>query len=269
MFFVEAAIAYNGGMSWASRRKTAYAIGVFIFFAIVVGGPLGYWYFSIPPSCYDSIQNQGETKVDRGGPCPLLDDEALTPPGLLWTRAFRVREGTYSAVAYMQNPNAEAGVREVKYRFRMYDERNVLVTERQGETYVMPGSVTAVFEGGIETGSRVVAHTYFDFIQTPQWERLVDTSSVLVIKDTTLTDTETIPRLTATIQNTSVKERRNIKLVAIVSDPAGNAFTASQTALPLLLPGQREEVIFTWPTPLSVTVGRVMIIPLSAPGLPQ
>jgi hypothetical protein len=60
-----------------------------------------------------------------------------------------------------------------------------------------------------------------------------------------------------------------MKFVAIISDPAGNAFTASQTALPLLRPGQSEKVTFTWPAPFSVTVGRVSVIPLSPPGVVQ
>lgn len=254
-------------MSWASRRKTAYATGVGLFFAIIIGGPLAYWYLSIPPTCIDGIQNQGESDIDRGGPCPLLDDEALTPPGLLWTRSFRVRDGAYSAVAYIQNPNADAGVRAVRYRFGLYDERNVLVTERTGITYIMPGSVTAVFEGNIETGSRVVAHTYFEFVQSPQWERLVDTSIVLEILETEISDTDTMPRLTAHVRNTSVREIRDIKLVAIVSDPAGNAFTASQTALPIIEPGESEQITFTWPSPFNVTVGRVMVVPMSPPAL--
>lgn len=256
-------------MSWASRRKTAYATGVFLFFFVLIGGPLAYWYFSKPATCYDGIQNQGETKVDRGGPCPLLDIDALSPTGLLWTRSFKVRDGLYSSVAYIQNPNPNAGVRAVRYKFGLYDDRNVLVTERAGTTYVMPGSVTAVYEGGIETGSRTVAHTYFEFVETPRWERLFDTSSVLSIRETAMSDTDTMPRLTAVVQNTSVSELRDIKLVAIVSDPAGNAFTASQTALPLLAPGQTERITFTWPAPFNVTVGRVAVVPLSPPGIPR
>ena len=252
-------------MSWAARRQTMYATGVFLFFAVLLGGPLAYWYFTIPPTCTDGIQNQGETKIDRGGPCPLLDDDALTSTGLLWTRSFRVRDGLYSSVAYIQNPNPDAGIRSVRYVFKLYDERNVLVTERVGRTYIMPGSVTAVFEGGIDTGSRVVAHTYFEFLQSPQWERLEDTSQVLSVQNSAISDTNTMPRLTATVENTSVKELRDIKLVAIISDPAGNAFTASQTAIPVLGAGEKEEVVFTWPAPFSVTVGRIVVLPLSPP----
>lgn len=252
-------------MSWAARRKTAYAAGVAAFFALLVGGPLAYWYFSIPPSCSDGKRNQGETSVDRGGPCPLLDDEALNPTGLLWARSFKVRDGAYSTVAYIQNPNADAGVRSVRYRFRLYDERNVLVTDRIGSTYIMPGSVTAIFEGNIETGSRVVSHTYFEFLEAPRWEKMQDSSVVLQVKETAISDVSTMPRLTATVQNTSVRELRDIKLVAIISDPAGNAFTASQTALTLLKPGETQKITFTWPSPFNISVGRVAVIPLSPP----
>lgn len=236
-----------------------------MFFTIVIGGPLAYWYFSIPPTCTDGIQNQGETSPDRGGPCLLLDDDALTPPGLLWVRSFKVRDGAYNAVAYMQNPNNDAGVRSVSYRFGLYDERNVLVTEREGTAFIMPGGVTPIFEGNIETGSRVVAHTYFEFTQSPRWERLSNSSNVLKIEGTAISDELTMPRLSATVENTSVKELRNIEFIAVVSDPAGNAFAASQTAIPILLPGERQELVFTWPSPFNITVGRLNVVPVSAP----
>ena len=73
------------------------------------------------------------------------------------------------------------------------------------------------------------------------------------------------PLLTVNVTNSSVKELRNIQFVAIVSDPAGNAFAASQTALPILLPGERQEIVFTWPVPFNITVGRIIVLPLSAP----
>lgn len=265
VFLLVSLARYNVAMSWAARRKTAYATGVILFFTVLIGGPLTYWYFSIPPTCSDGKRNQGETAVDRGGPCPLLDDQSLNPTGLLWTRSFKVREGAYSAVAYIQNQNADAGVRSVRYRFRLYDERNILVTDRVGSTYIMPGSVTAVYEGNIETGSRIVSHTYFEFLEPPNWEKMQDSSVVLEVKETAMSDVTTMPRLTATVRNTSVRELRDIKLVAIISDPAGNAFAASQTALPLLAPGEVQKITFTWPSAFNVTVGRVAVVPLSPP----
>ena len=253
-------------MSWASRRRLVYAIGVILFFLIVVGGPVLYSYLKTPPTCTDGIQNQGETSVDKGGPCPLLDESALSPSAVLWTRSFYVRKGVYDAVAYVQDPNQSAGVRAVTYRFGLYDDQNVLIAERIGETFIMPGAITPIFEGAINTGNRVVAHTYFDFTEPLVWERLADTSAAISVSNTQISDVGTVPRVTANVLNTSVADAKNLTFVVIISDPAGNAFAASQTALAQLSAGETRQIIFTWPSPFNITVGKVQIIPLAAPG---
>src|SRR3989344_828026 len=140
-------------MSWASRRRTVYLLGIFLFFAVVLGIPTAIWLYE-PPTCFDGTQNQGETALDKGGPCVLLDERTLSPSAILWSRAFSVRTGSYNALAYIENPNRDAGVRLVAYRFGLYDEKNVLVAERDGRTFVMPGGITPVFEGAIDTGNR-------------------------------------------------------------------------------------------------------------------
>jgi len=253
-------------MSWASRRRTIYAIGVILFFLIVVGGPVFYAWLKTPPTCSDGTRNQGETAVDRGGPCQLLDASALSPSAVLWTRSFYVRSGLYDSVAYIQNPNEKAGVRSVTYRFGLYDERNVLIAERTGTTFIMPGAVTPVFEGGIDTGNRVVAHTYFDFTEPLVWEQLTDTAGTVTISNTQLSDVTTLPRVTANVQNTSVAGAKDITFVVIISDPAGNAFAASQTALTAIEANETRQIIFTWPSPFHITVGRIQVVPLTAPG---
>ncbi len=252
-------------MSWASRRRATYAFGVFLFFAILVGVPGGYWYFSIPETCDDGIQNQGETAPDRGGPCPLLDVNALSPASILWSRSFKVRDGSYSTVAYIQNANEQAGVRTVSYKFTFYDERNIFVTERTGETFIMPSGITPIFVGPVESGNRTIAHTYFQFTEPLNWERLHSTAQVIEINDKNLVDATSVPRLTATATNTSVEDLYDVIFRAVIFDPAGNAFAASQTTLPRLRAGEKQQIVFTWPGPFAITVGRIDVIPVSAP----
>jgi hypothetical protein len=240
-------------------------MGVILFFLVVVGGPVAYLIFSKPPTCFDGIQNQGETAIDRGGPCALLDPNALSPASVLWARSFHVRSGAYNAIAFIQNTNANAGVQQVGYHFGLYDDQNVLIAERTGTTFIMPGSVTPVFEGAIDTGNRVVAHTYFDFTEPLTWERLYDTSGTVSVSNTQISDVQTQPRVTATVTNTSVADMSGITFIAAVYDPAGNAFAASQTVLTSLPAGGSQQIIFTWPDSFNVTVGRVQIVPLSAP----
>jgi hypothetical protein len=151
----------------------------------------------------------------------------------------------------------------------LYDENNVLVAERDGSTYIMPGAVTPVFSGAVDTGNRVVAHTYFEFTQPLTWERLVDTSGVITLRDTSIADAATSPRVTAQAENTSVADLKDLVFIVAVFDPAGNAFAASQTALSELKAGETHKIIFTWPDPFNVAVGRITITPLSAPALVQ
>lgn len=238
---------------------------MFLFFLITVGGPIAYWYFTIPPTCEDGIQNQGETSPDHGGPCKLLDAYALTPAPILWARSFPVRDGSFNSVAYIQNSNEGAGVKRIAYRFALYDTENVLVAEREGATFIMPGAVTPVFESNIQTGNRVAVRTYFIFREDPIWERLVDQSHIVHVNDKRLTDTTTAPRVSATAFNSSVTDMTNVILIATVFDQAGNAFASSQTKLPKLRAGEKQEITFTWPDPFTVGVGRIDIIPLVAP----
>lgn len=258
-------VKYNESMSWSSRRRSLYAGGVIFFFVTVIGGPLAYSYFTKPPTCTDGVRNQGETSIDKGGPCPLVDESKLAPSSVLWSRSFRVRSGSYNAVALIQNPNQGVGIRQITYKFGLYDEQNILIAERTGSTYVMPGSITPVFEGAIDTGNRVVAHTYFDFTSAPAWEKLENSAAPLVLSNVEITDVMIAPRVTAQVKNTSVAPVTDMTFVAIVYDPAGNAFATSETTVQSLDGGETAGLIFTWPGTFNISVGRVQVIPLSAP----
>ncbi len=252
-------------MSWASRRRILYLIGVTLFFAIVLGGPLAYIYFSIPATCEDGTMNQGETAVDKGGPCPVLDEWALQPHAVLWARSFRVRDGSYNAAAYIQNPNKNAGVLEARYRFGLYDAQNILVAEREGIMYIMPSGVTPIIESRINTGNRIVARTYFEFTGPLTWRRLDNAASVIRINNKQVLDAETTPRVTADAQNTSVADMTNVSFAAVVFDPAGNAFAVSATAVSRISAGVSVPLTFTWPDAFDVQVGRIDILPSAVP----
>jgi hypothetical protein len=239
-----------------------------MFFFILIGAPLAYWYFTIPPTCTDGIQNQGESSPDHGGPCLLLDEASLSPAPVLWARSFPVRDGSYNSVAYIQNSNDSAGVKDVSYRFALYDTDNVLVAEREGSTFIMPGQVTPVFESGIQTGNRIAVRTYFILTEEPVWERMQDRSRIVRVNDKEITNTAVAPRLSATALNTSVLDMTDVLFIATIFDQAGNAFASSQTRIAKLHAGEKQDIVFTWPDPFTATVGRIDIIPIVEPGLP-
>ena len=252
-------------MSWAARRRLIYLSGVILFFAVVVGGPLAYHFLTIPATCHDGIQNQGETSPDHGGPCLYLDASALQPEGILWARTFKVRDGLFDAVAYIDNPNQSAGVINAPYSLSLYDSQNVLVADVSGTTSIMPGGITPVFIGGIDTGFRDAVHAQFAFTGPLTWERVVDVAPAVRITNSQYGSQEGTANVTASAGNASISTIHAVDFVATVFDSAGNAIASSQTALPSLDPGADQQIFFTWPNPFSSQVGRVDIIPIVAP----
>jgi len=252
-------------MSWAMRRRVLYAVGVFLFFLIVGGGPVVYHFVSIAPTCTDGQVNQGESAPDMGGPCPLADVNTLAPSSVVWTRSFKIRDGSYSATAYVENPNDEAGIPEIHYTFSLYDSQDVLVAERRGTTYIMPGGITPVYEPDIDTGNRNASHAFFQFTSPAQWLHLEDSSKAITVTDRQLSGETTEPRLEASATNTDVSARTDVTFVAVIFDTAGNAFASSATHIDRMEPGQAVKIVFTWPNPFTLQVGRTDIIPISAP----
>ncbi|RJQ35853.1 hypothetical protein C4568_00035 [Candidatus Parcubacteria bacterium] len=243
-----------------------YLAGVILFFTAVIGGPIAYKIISIPETCFDGKQNQDETAIDKGGPCVLLDERHLAPHAVQWARSFEVRPGIYTAVAYISNPNPEAGVRVAHYRFGLYDSQNVLVAERTGTTFIMPGGITPVLEGPIETGNREVVHTYLQITDEPLvWERMVNPAEQIKISNQQLTDSPVGPRVDARATNIGLDILRNPTFIVTVFDPVGNAFSASGTALPSISPDMPVGISFTWPLPFQFPIGRIDIIPLLPP----
>lgn len=252
-------------MTWATRRRIAYLTGVFIFFAIVIGGPIAYHFLTIPATCHDGIQNQGETAIDEGGPCLLLNSANLQPEGVLWARTFLVRSGVADAVAYVDNPNQNAGVIQASYELNLYDDKNALVEDVTGKTFVMPGGVTPVFVGNINVGNREPVYAQFKFTSPLVWERSIDIARGIKVSNLQTNESSNASQITAIATNSSVSNISNVTFVATVFDPSGNAIATSQTALKSIAAGSREQIYFTWPSAFSATVGNVDIIPVVQP----
>jgi len=241
-----------------------YVAGIILTFTALGTVPLVIWMYE-PATCFDGIQNQGETAIDRSGPCKLLDPKRLIPHSIMWVRPFISRDGIHSAVAYLENPNKNAGVKEAAYRMKIYDDNNVLVEERESVTPIMPGAITPIFEGEMFSGDRVATRAFFEFIAPLTWEKLQDRSTNIDIEDKLIKDPETDPRVSAIIINNDVANFRDLRVVAVVFDQAGNAFAASQTIIPEFDARAQIPITFTWSEKFTRRVARVDILPIVPP----
>lgn len=254
-------------MIWAQRRKMTYMSGLLLFL-VVVSLAFIRSKTSVEPTCFDNKKNGGEAGVDCGGSCLQYCPNELADPKVRWVRSFEITPGIVHAIAYIEHSYPASSAQKMKYLFKLYDEKNSLITERAGTTYLGPMGRTAIVETLIPTGNSSVATTRFSFVPAIPWERSAPEFSQVVIKTdrTTLESYNGGTRLTATLDNQSRYEFDNIDTVAILYDANDNAITISKTLVPYLGALAKETIYFTWPFSIDTkSVRSIEVIPRANP----
>jgi hypothetical protein len=248
--------------TWRARRQL-------IYFSIILGAVIiASLFFIIPiltvkPTCFDNEKNGDEVGVDCGGACPRFCTGQLSVPTVLWARSFPVTENVYNALAYIENPNPKAGIPKISYVFKLYDDRNVFITQRPGQTFIDPNGRTTIFEPAIDVGNRVPKRTTLEFTQAPNWYRIESKVAEVVVevRDQNLEATDKGARLTANAFNESIYDVPDLDIVVILYDKDNNAIATSKTYLESLPKNSSRQIFFTWPRPLEKEVFRVEILP--------
>lgn len=246
-------------MSWASKRRSIY-LGIVFAIVFVIVAPIAFFVLYDAPSCTDGKQNADERGIDCGGSCEKLCDVQTLDPILIWSRSFEVSEGFYNSVAYIENSNFDGGIVEIPYIFKLFDEENLLIAERKGSTFISPNTVTPIFEGAIFTNERVPAKTFFEFTKPFVWSLSADKRKDLSISDIKLSNTDSLPRIDATLSNTSILNISDIEVVAIVFDTNDNAVAVSSTFVESLPDRSSRDIVFTWPNKFDLKPSRVEVI---------
>jgi hypothetical protein len=251
-------------MTWASKRQifyTAIALAFLAFLSFLIIYP----HLNKAPTCTDGTQNGTETGIDCGGSCIRACTLQVDQISILWARTFRVVDGRYNAVAYLENHNRNAAVLKLHYRFRFADKDNLYIGSREGDTYVPPSGGFAVFEPAIGVGNSVPVYTTFEFTEMPIWlqvsQQKIDQLKV-GIDQIALTTPDTAPKLTAVIKNNSLFQIPQVKIVALLYDASGNVVSASSTYLDVLEKSSSANLTFTWPEPFTAKVVSEEIIPI-------
>ena len=220
------------------------------------------YFFSKPVTCFDNLQNNGETGVDCGGPCARLCTADVHAPIVAWARSFETATSTYTAAAYIQNPNTGAAAYGVHYAFRLFDSNNILVVERDGVIDLPPQPTVPIIEPNIIAGNRAVAHAFLEFSGDITWTKVPQT----VLPSVHITNQQLSPdgsQLSATVVNDGNTTVHGLTVAAVLFDASDNAEEASKSAVPDIPAGVSEQVVFTWPTS-SVPIVRAELTPIPA-----
>lgn len=251
-------------MSWAARRRLIILL-LISFPVLVVAAYVAYPYINPAPNCFDGSQNGDEAGIDCGGSCKYLCLSQVAPVFVEFARPLEVAPGIYTVAAYLSNPNADAYGEETPYTIRLFDEKNLTITEREGSTYIMTGGITPIVETGFQTASRVPVRALLSIPEDKQLIRFRKEDIRPTISRRILSGEDTSPRLEATLTNNSLDTFRELEVAVVVFDVEGNARAASKTVIQELQGGDSKTVVFTWPLPFGFTPGRIDVLPRVSP----
>ena len=125
-------------------KQLIYGVG-FLAVVFLFGWGIKAVFFSSPPSCFDGIQNQGETGIDCGGPCISCDAKKAKPIAVNYATVFKAGSGL-GVVAEIQNPNTTLGASVVPYSIALINALGAVQQTITGETFVYPGEIKYIIE---------------------------------------------------------------------------------------------------------------------------
>ncbi len=234
--------------TWATRRKWTY-LGFFIAVYFIAFGIIYFAYFYKPATCFDGERNGKEQGIDCGGNCVKLCPRQNIDPIVQWSRAFSIASSTYGLMAYIENPNLNAGAASVPYVFRVYDDKQQLLFERQGTTFIPVAKIFGVYEGPVVIASGTPRTVTFEFKNSAVWEKGERLDTILKATRIRLTQEKPYPRVDASLENISLKPLRNIEAIVVLYDDIGNAFAVSRTFVDSVPKESAQDIVFTWQKP--------------------
>ena len=216
--------------SWSKRRQ----LGIFAVFAAIVLITVGVVIYFF--------------RADTEGEDVRIQSKDLV---ILWSRVFSVREGIVDAAAFIENPNANLRSPEFSYSIKLYDANNILVSVRDGKTFINPGERFLIFEHTIAVQNRLPSRAIVT-VREVAWEKAA-TEPVLplrILRTDRLLEDE-VPHLLAVVANQSNEPVGGIEASAVLWSASDEVLGVSQTIIDGFAGGEEKSLVFTWPTQIS------------------
>lgn len=243
----------EGTNPWAARRRVIY-LGAMVLMLTSISFVVFWKFWYKAPSCFDNVKNGDETGIDCGGSCALICSENIIKPIVTWDpRLFEILPGTWSALIYVENPNADKDAVYVPYSFTIYDGDNKILEKRKGVTILPKNKTVGIFEGSIIIKKDAKPKkAIFELGDSIVWKKNQEIGEKIIITHGPLLRLENMPRVEANVKNNSIEKIKNIELVIAIFDGSDNAIAASRTFIDELKKNQNTNVFFTWPKPFDL-----------------
>ncbi|MDO8604798.1 MAG: hypothetical protein Q7K40_05415 [bacterium] len=252
-------------MDWAQKRKVIFASGFAGVIILLAVYPI-YQLFRGTPTCLDNKENGSETGIDCGGLCARACLVDIVAPRAIWAKAFPIGKETYDLGAYVENANANAGVKKAGYTIRVLDASGKVIVEKKGTTELAPGTRTLLFETGvIFSGIPASVEVAFDSKDLSNWTKATTAPSPVVTKNQNLKNTDTKPRFDAVLVNNDlVNDVVDLTLSAVIYDTERHPVAVSRTYVQSVPKASEQNIFFTWPSRFTKYARGEMCVPVGS-----
>lgn len=205
------------------------------------------------PTCTDGKRNQGEEKIDCGGPCaPCEEIPVIENIQVLQKMLIPAGQGKYDVLIKIRNPNAPFGVAGLDYSLNFLDEKGLIVEKRDGSAFILPAQTKHILEFNIALKEKPESFSFN--IKSFRWQKFSEFEEPNIIvygREFNLpVGAGEFAQLKAKIQNRSNYDFRKVTTKAILKDAEGTPVAVNQTDSNDVRANEEREVIFNWDTTL-------------------
>ncbi|PIV83428.1 MAG: hypothetical protein COZ28_03115 [Candidatus Moranbacteria bacterium CG_4_10_14_3_um_filter_44_15] len=232
--------------------KRVAIILVYIAIISVIATAL-YYLFRAKPTCTDGKRNQGEEKIDCGGPCAKCEEiPKIENIQILQKALIPAGPGKYDVLVKIKNPNALFGVAGLDYSLNFLNQEGIIVEKRDGSSFILPAQTKYVLEFNIALGEKPESFVFN--VRSFRWQKFSESEEPNVVvygREVSLPGSIGEPtQLKAKIQNRSNYDFKKVTTKVVFKDVEGMPVAVNQTDSNDVRANEEREVIFNWNTVL-------------------
>lgn len=211
-------------------KKIAYGL----FYLIIFSGIVFAVYkskFEPVETCFDGAQNQTEEGVDCGGTCIACRILQLKNPEIKGeVKIFSVSSGKTILLAETINPNADYGISQFNYYFKIYGEGDILLETLNGEDSLFPGEKKYLYSAETKSERGKIQKVVLEF-ERAKWRTAYDyvKPESPVVQNLATEVSAGLMKVNGMIRNVGPLEIKKLNLIAVLYDKFGIEIFAAQT----------------------------------------
>lgn len=240
------------------KRKKQLLIA-FIYFLLFIGLLFLVYVLLIKPSpsCKDGVKNQGEEKVDCGGPCAPCEQKEAKKINVLWLKTLPVTDSSankfYDLIAKVKNPNLNYSSSEVPYKFEIYNLEGEIIKAYDRSTYILSNQIKYLIIPRVKLDNLndLSVKISFGDINWKQLKKQTVSLSDLVIQDKEYSLLENpnetgYSQLRATLINKTNYDFSKVEIKVLAFNSFKELISVRKTEIDSLSSNEKREFIVTW-----------------------